>query len=74
MTAKLIIPYSYRYTSKQTDWWSNFFFACGDWREVDRTLIRDWNARVYTSPIAGEVGTIIFENEQDVTMFLLRWS
>lgn len=72
--AKLIIPYSDRYTVKPTDWWSNFFFACGDWREVGRVLDENWNARVDTSPIAGEVGTIIFENEQDLTMFLLRWS
>lgn len=71
--AELIIPYSHRY-SDASDWWARFFYSCGDWREVDRVLAQDWNARVETSPVAGEVGTIIFENDQDVTMFLLRWS
>ena len=74
MMAELIIPPSHRYTSRPIDWWSNFFFTCGDWREVDRVLAQEWHARVVTSPIAGEVGTIIFQNERDVTMFLLRWS
>lgn len=67
--AELIIPPIY-----PVDWWSNFFSSCGDWREVDRVLARDWNARVVTSPIADEVGTITFKNEQDLTMFLLKWS
>ena len=69
MTAKLEIP-----KSKKTNWWSNFFFSCGDWREAERVLAQDWNAKVETSPVAGVVGTIIFKNERDVTMFLLRWS
>jgi hypothetical protein len=37
-------------------------------------LDRDWNARVETSLIAGEVGTIKFKNEHDMVMFSLRWS
>jgi hypothetical protein len=71
--AELIIPATRR-DHKSTDWWSNFFYSCGDWHEVSRVLHRDWNARAEASPIVGEVGKIIFENERDITMFMLRWS
>lgn len=71
--AELIIPDTYRY-SNSPNWWSKFFYSCGDWRGVDRVLARDWNAQVNPSTKLGEVGTIVFENEQDLTMFLLRWS
>ena len=71
--AEIVIPATHRYRDS-TDWWSNFFFSCGDWHEVERVLDRDWRARVITSTKLGEIGTIVFENEQDATMFLLRWS
>ena len=71
--AQLIIPAINR-PPGATDWWSNFFYSCGDWHEVRRVLDREWNAQVETSPIAGEIGKIIFENERDITMFMLRWS
>lgn len=54
-------------------WWAKFFYSCGDWREVERVLTQDWNARINPSPKLGEVGTIVFENEQDATMFMLKW-
>ena len=67
---ELTIPNTHRYSH----WWLKFFYSCGDWHEVGRVLDEEWNAKVNASPIAGEVGTIVFENEQDLTMFLLRWS
>ena len=76
---EIVIPAIYRYhdgtcSRDTTDWWSNFFHSCGDWHEAERVLDREWNARVKASRNLGEVGTIVFENEQDATMFLLRWS
>ena len=56
------------------NWWTNFFFSCGDWREAERVLDEEWGARVKASHDLGEVGTIVFKNEQDATMFLLKWS
>lgn len=72
MMTEIVIPATYHY--HDTDWWSNFFHSCGDWHEAERVLDREWNARVKASHNLGEVGTIVFENEQDATMFLLRWS
>lgn len=70
--AELIIPTTN--SGRTTNWWSNFFWACGSWRETEHVLAHVWHARVESSPIAGEVGKIIFENERDITMFLLKWS
>ena len=79
MMTEIVIPATYRYhdgTGRHTttDWWSNFFVSCGDWHEAKRVLDREWNAQVKASRNLGEIGTIVFENEQDATMFLLRWA
>ena len=76
MMAELEIPTSnWAHVDAPPSWWENFVYnGLRDWHEVVRVLDEDWNAEVRDSPIVGEIGKIIFENERDITMFLLRWS
>jgi hypothetical protein len=75
IVTELEIPTSnWAHVDAPPSWWENFFYSCGDWQEVQRVLKEDWNAEAVPSSRLGEVGTIVFENEQDATMFMLRWT
>ena len=56
------------------DWWTNFIESLGN--DVSDKQLTDelakWNARRVSEP--GKYIEIEFDNEEDATMFVLRWS
>lgn len=56
-------------------YWTNYFYSYETWREVEEALFRDWRGQVVFHPrFPGLVEKIVFNNNSDATIFLLRWS
>lgn len=60
-------------------WWVNFIKDTGNdnylWKGADERLTREYNAkRLFDTTMYDKLWTIEFENSEDMTAFLVRWS
>ena len=67
-------PATFELVHEDRRWWRNFILSLGDEVTVERVLdeLAKWNARRVSEP--GKYIEIEFDNEEDATMFVLRWS